>query len=123
MTVQVIEKNGTPEWAVIPYADYIRLLEEAEELEDIRDYEAIKKAIEAGEEELVPGELAFAIAYGENPIRVWREHRELTQVELAEKAGISKPYLSQIESGKRKGSAKVLSAIAQALNLDIDDIL
>jgi len=54
---------------------------------------------------------------------VWREHRGLTQQQLAEAAGISVPYLSQIEAGKRQGSAEVLAAIAKALGLALDDIV
>lgn len=30
--VQVIEKDGKPEWAIIPYETYIKLVEEAEML-------------------------------------------------------------------------------------------
>ncbi len=82
-------------------------------LQDIRDYDEAKQAVEAGEE-LVPSEVTYAILDGENLIRVWREHRKLTQQQLATAAGISTPYLSQIESGKRTGSADVLSAIARS---------
>jgi len=120
--VQIIEKDGKPEWAVIPYHIYERLAEDVEMLQDIRDYDQAKQAIEDGEE-VVPGQVTCAILDGENPIRVWREHRGLTQQQLAESAGISTPYLSQIESGKRKGTADVLTAIAKALNLSLDDIV
>jgi transcriptional regulator with XRE-family HTH domain len=71
----------------------------------------------------VPGEVTYAILDGGHPVRVWREHRGLTQQQLAEAAGISIPYLSQIESGKRRGSAKVLAAIARELRLSLDDII
>jgi len=47
----------------------------------------------------------------------------MTQQDLARKAGISVPYLSQIETGKRKGSLKVLSATARALKVSLDHIL
>ncbi len=122
MNVQIIEKDGRPEWAVIPYATYQRLTEAAEMLQDIRDYDDAKKAVEKGEE-LVPSKVTYAILDGENPIRVWREHRGLTQQQLADAANISTPYLSQIESGKRKGSTGVLRAIAKALDLSLDDIV
>ena len=122
MSVQVIEKDGKPEWAVIPYDDYQRLLEEAEMLQDIRVYDEAKEAIQKGEE-LVPSEVTYALLDGENPVRVWREHRGLTQQQLAQAAGISVPYLSQIESGRRKGSVRVLTAIARALDLELDDIV
>jgi DNA-binding XRE family transcriptional regulator len=122
MNAQVIEKDGKPEWAVIPYEEYERLVEEAEMLQDIRAYDEVKKAIEEGEE-LIPGEVTYAILDGENPIRVWRDYRGLTQQQLAEAAGISVPYLSQIESGKRKGTTGILSAIAEVLGLSLDDVV
>ena len=122
MSVQIIERDGTPEWAVIPYKEYLRLVEEAEMLEDIREYDKAIEAIADGEE-LIPNGIVYAILDGENPIRVWREFRGLTQRELAEAAGISKPYLSQIETGKRSGTTEVLSAIANALDLSLDDIV
>jgi transcriptional regulator with XRE-family HTH domain len=46
----------------------------------------------------------------------------LTQQELAERAGISKPYLSQIETGKRQGTVETLSAIARSLGVPLDAI-
>ena len=122
MNIQVIERNGNPEWAIIPYKDYLRLVEEAEMLNDVLDYDMAIEAVKQGEE-LVPSEVAYAILDGENPIRVWREYRGYTQQQLSEAAGISKPYLSQIETGKRTGTTEVLSGIAKALDLTIDDIV
>jgi DNA-binding XRE family transcriptional regulator len=123
MSVQIIEKDGNPEWAVLPYETYLLLVEEAEMLQDVRDYDATVEAIEQGEVELIPGEVVYAILDGENPIRVWREYRGLTQKQLAEAANISKPYLSQLETGKRTGTTEVLTAVANALNLSLDDIV
>jgi DNA-binding XRE family transcriptional regulator len=122
MSVQVIEKDGKPEWAVIPYEEYQRLLEEAEMLQDIRAYDEAKSLV-AGGEELIPSEVTYAILDGENPVRVWREYRGLTQQQVAEKAGISKPYLSQLETGQRKGTMEVLSAIARVLDLSLEDLV
>jgi DNA-binding XRE family transcriptional regulator len=121
--IQLIERNGKPEWAVLPYEEYLRLVEQAEMLEDIRDYDASKAAIERGEDELIPAEVVFAILDGENPVKVWREFRNLTQQQLAEAAGISKPYLSQIENGKRSGTTEVITAIANALNVSVDELV
>jgi transcriptional regulator with XRE-family HTH domain len=88
----------------------------------VRAYDEAKRALVEGEE-LIPSEVTYAILDGGNPIRVWRERRGLTQQQLAEAAGISVPYLSQIESGKRGGSAEVLAVIARALGLALDDIV
>ena len=123
MSVQIIKKDGRPEWAVIPYEEYQRLREAADMLQDVRDYDEVKSTLARGEEELIPSEVTYALRDGENPLRVWREYRGLTQQQVAEKAGISKPYLSQLESGQRKGTTEVLSAIARALNVSLDDLV
>lgn len=123
MSVQIIERDGNPEWAVIPYKEYLRLVAEAEMLQDVRDYDTTLEAIKKGEEETIPAKVVYAVLDGENPIRVWREYRGLTQQQLAETAGISTPYLSQLESGKRTGSTEVISAIANALGLTLEDIV
>jgi DNA-binding XRE family transcriptional regulator len=108
---------------VLPYEEYQRLVAEAEMLQDIRDYDVVKLAIANGEEELIPSEVTYALLDGENPIRVWREYRGLTQQQVADEAGISKPYLSQLESGQRKGATEVLAAVARALNVLLDDLV
>ena len=122
-TIQIIVRDGKPEWAVLPYETYLKLAEEAEMLENIRDYDAVKAAIERGEQEVLPSELTYAILDGENPIKVWREYRGLTQQQLAEATGISTPYLSQIEKNRRTGTKEVLMAIARALKVTLDDII
>jgi DNA-binding XRE family transcriptional regulator len=123
MTVQVIKNKDELEWAVIPYNDYLTLIEKAEMLDDVDDYDRIQSAIIRGEEELIPSEIVDAILDGQTPIKVFREYRLLSQHELADKVGISVPYLSQIETQKRQGSIRVLTAIARALNVTLDMIL
>lgn len=122
MNVQIIVKEGQPEYAVIPYETYIQLVEDSEMLADIRDYDAAMQAIAAGEK-LIPAEVVYALVDGENPVRVWRRHRGMSQAQLAEMAGISAAYLSQIESGRRDGTADVLSKLAAALMVTLDDLV
>jgi len=121
--IQIIERDGEPEYAVLPYAEYLHLVEQAEMLEDIRDYDSAKAALESGAEELVPAEVVFAILDGESPVKVWREHRGMTQQQLADAAGISTPYLSQIETGKRRGTTGILGKLAQGLDVSVDDLV
>ena len=60
---------------------------------------------------------------GEHPIKLWREERKLTVETLAEQAGISKAFLSQIENGKRQGTAKTLKALAVVLQVPLDVLI
>jgi len=123
MNVQLIERNGHPEWAILPYKEYLQLVEQAETLQDIQDYDRIKAAVESGEEEVIPAEVAYTLAEGESPVKVWREYRQLTQTQLAELVGMSVPFLSQIETAKRKASMKIMVAIAKALRVKVDDLI
>ena len=50
-------------------------------------------------------------------IRAQRERANLSLRRLAESAGISNPYLSQIERGIRKPSAEILKNLARALEI------
>lgn len=53
-------------------------------------------------------------------IRAQREAAQVSVRQLAEKAGVSNPYLSQIERGLRKPSAEVLNQIAKALRMSAE---
>jgi len=96
MTVQVIKQRDKPEWAVVPYQEYLTLLEKAEMLQDVQDYDSAKMALEEGKEELLPESFVNELLEGANPVKLWREYRGLTQKKLADAAGISIPYLSQL---------------------------
>lgn len=120
MRVQIIKRNNKPEWAVIPYDAYLELVEKAEILQDVQDYESVKAALARGDEELIPAEVVNAVLDGANEIKTWREFRGMSQSDLAKRVNISTPYLSQLEANKRKGSLKVLSAIARELNISLD---
>jgi len=123
MTVQIIKKGDKPEWAVLPYEDYIQLIENLEMAQDIQEYDNAKAALDRGEDELIPSDVVYAILDGANSIKTWREYRMLSQHELAEKARISVPYLSQLETNKHKGSLTVLSAIAKALKVSLEHVV
>ncbi|WP_024443429.1 MULTISPECIES: helix-turn-helix domain-containing protein [unclassified Mycobacterium] len=53
-------------------------------------------------------------------IRSQREAAQVSMRQLADKAGVSNPYLSQIERGLRKPSADVLNQIAKALRVSAE---
>ena len=122
MSAQFIEIEGK-QVVIIPADDYRILVEKAEMLDDVAAYDRAKAALAAGDEELVPALVANAILDGENPVRVWRLHRDMSQVQLAEAAGISQAYLAQIETGKREGTLSLYRSLADALELDLEDLV
>ncbi|QLH41550.1 MAG: helix-turn-helix transcriptional regulator [Coxiellaceae bacterium] len=103
----------------MPAEEYEQLLKL---LQDIEDIEAVIQGNE-NKSELFPLELVEKIAQGENPIKIFREYRGLSQIEMAKKVSVSRQYVSQLESGERKGSAKILKAIAKELNVELEDIV
>jgi transcriptional regulator with XRE-family HTH domain len=56
-------------------------------------------------------------------IRAQRKAAEMSLRELAEKANVSNPYISQIERGLHEPSMRVLRSISSALNLPLDALL
>jgi DNA-binding XRE family transcriptional regulator len=117
--IQFIERDGKREFAVIPIELYERLSAALEDADDAALFEAARAADDGFR---IPAAVAHALLDGEQPVKVWREQRGLTQEVLAEKAGISKAYLCQIETRKRTGALKTLKAIADALALKVDDL-
>ena len=111
------------ELVVVPAADYRSLVEAAEMAEDVAIYDEIKQRLAAGEEELIPAEYVYRMLDGENRVAVWREIRGLSAKVLAEAAGITQAYLSQIETGKRDGTIGTMKKIANALKVTIDDLV
>ena len=87
-------------------------------LADVQAYDVAK----ARAEEPLPLAVVDRMLAGESEVRVFREHRGLTQAALAEAAGISVPYLSQIEARRRRPSTAVLQRLATRLAVTIDDL-
>lgn len=110
--VQIIEHNGKPAYAVVPIQIWLRLCAAAEDAEDIAD---LKRFDREDDGVRIPVSVALTIADGAQPLRAWREHRGLTLQALADAAGVSKPYVSQIERGKRAGTTLTLKKLALAL--------
>lgn len=96
--------------------------EEFEDMMDIIMAKEIMARVAAGEETW-PAELVYELLETDSRIRTFRTYRKMTVSELAEAAGISQPYLSEIEAGKKTGSVDVLKRIASVLNVDLDDLV
>jgi DNA-binding XRE family transcriptional regulator len=90
--------------------------------EIIEDAEATAAYHRARDQERVPIELVDRLLAGENPVKVWREHRGLSQRDLAARAGLNFAYLSQIETGARRGSIETMKKLAEALGVEFGDL-
>ena len=121
--VQTIrDKKGRPAYAVLPYDEYESLRAAAQQAREVAEAEATLARMRAGIEG-APIEVVKRILAGARPIRAWREHRGLTLTALAAAAGISHAYLSEIETGRRDGSLRILTRVAHALEVAPAELL
>ena len=118
------EKTAKGEVAILPRADYetliARLNEKEEDAGTARIVDAANAALNEGRDVLLPLDVSRRLMEGENPVKVLREFRTLSQMDLALVVGIKQPYLSAIESGQRKGPLELHTKIAQALGVPLD---
>lgn len=99
MSVQVIMRDGAPEYAVLPWDDYQALLAAAGQAAEIARPKSINKP-------------SFS------DLARLREARQLSQADLARAVGISPAYLALIETGERDPGDAIRSALARALQVD-----
>lgn len=122
MTVK-FETTPKGDIAIMPRAEYERLRALANEaIEDAGTARLVARArreVAAGAP-LLPKATVDRLAAGENPIRVLREFREQTQAELVHRVGITQGYLSDLETGKRKGPFELHQKIARALGVPFE---
>lgn len=107
----------------IPIDEYRALQAAVEDLADLRAYDRAKAAVVSGEEELLPADLVRRMMGGESLLRLWREHRGLSQAELARASGVNRVQIINIESGKARGSIETLRRLADALGVSLDDLV
>ena len=102
------------ETVTITRQEYDALLERNGELEDAL------AAIRADDGIRIPHEVALAIINGARPMAAYRKHQGVTLQDLSERTGLAVSYLSEIERGRKPGSAAALSRIASSLGTTID---
>lgn len=93
-------------------------------LDDNSDRAAIDRALredEAGD--TIPGEIVNAILDGVTPLRAWRQYREFTLEMLADRIGVSKEHLSQIENGQKSGTVDIFRRLSTILDVELDDLI
>ena len=118
-------KEGRKTFIKLPEVEFNNLLQELEDLRDLQAVRSAKKNIAAGEE-TIPFELVKALVDAEHSgqrIAIWRKYRGIKRDELAKIVGVTGPYISMIESGKRNGDIKLFKEFAAAFDCDVDVLL
>jgi ribosome-binding protein aMBF1 (putative translation factor) len=117
------QKTPSGEVAILPRKDYELLVAKASEADEdagtARIVARARKEIASGGP-LLPKDIVDRMANGENPVRVLREWRDVTQMYLSFKTNLSQGYISDIENGRRTGTAAALRLIASVLKVPLD---
>jgi len=117
------KKTEKGEVAILPRKEYEALVAKAAEADEDKGTARLvaraRKEIAAGTP-LIPKKVVDRIANGENALRVLREWRDVPQLYLSFKTEIGQGYLSDLENGRRKGTAEVWKRIAKVLNVPLD---
>ena len=117
------QKTSRGEVAILPRKDYEVLIAKASEAdEDAGTVRLVAKARDeiAGGGPLLPKAVVDRLANGEQPVRVLREWRDITQMHLSFKTNLSQGHISDIENGRRTGTAAALRLIAGVLKVPLD---
>jgi DNA-binding XRE family transcriptional regulator len=96
---------------------------EYQDLVDARDHAIAMREVATGAmETLTEAELDEYLA-APTPLAFWRARRGMTQAALAAAAGVTQPYLAQIEAGARIGSIRIHARLAKALRVRVEDLV
>ena len=122
-TPQIIKTASGEELVVLTKADYEALLlgfvGDDEDAEDVAIYDARKAELTRAGVTL-PVEVSAAILRGDSRLKAIRNWRDVTQTEIAAKTSIGQGYLSDLESGRRKGTPDTLKLLAEFLNVPLE---
>lgn len=121
MKPQTITSPSGDELVVLARSEYEALVAAAsardEEADDVAVYDRRKAELAAGLDARLPPEVSARLLKGESLLKSLRNWRDMTQMHLAFKTGLGQGYLSDLESGRRKGTPKTLKMIAAALKV------
>jgi Helix-turn-helix len=117
------QRTARGEVAILPRKEYEALVAKAAEADEDSGTERLvrlaRDAVAAGAP-LLPKDVVDRLARGDNPVRVLREWRDLTQLYLSFKTGLSQGYISDVETGRRTGTAAALRRVADVLKVPLD---
>ena len=111
MKVQFVTTPSGDDMALLPRKDYEALLERLAELEEDENDLAVYDARKAELNPALPADLSKRIVQGDSLLKAIRNWRDLTQMQVEQRTGIAQGYLSDLESGRRKGADETLKKL------------
>lgn len=114
---------GNKQYAMIPMDEYEDMMDDLQDMQEIGKILEIHRQIKTGEMPTYPASVVNALINGVNPVKVYREHKGLTQQELADKIGKSVAMIRKIENGESEASVSTMKAIANVLDTDVDSLI
>ena len=106
--LQIIKHENKPAFAVIPWKEYKYLINNLPDPNEVDVY--------------FPNEVVKANIRGDTLIKAWREYLDITQEELAKKAGIKQPSLARIEKSNSNHRTSTLKKLATSMGLSIEQL-
>ena len=118
MDIRKFSENGTT-YVKMPLEHFELIMDWV----DAQEAETTMKRIRSGEEEAWPSWVVDRLLAGDNPTKVIREWRGLTQKSLANQTAISLSMIARIERNSCDPRIGNLRKLADALRVDLDDLI
>lgn len=112
MKVQFVTTPSGDDMAILPRKDYEELLQRLAEFEEDEEDVALYDARKATLNPALPPEVSQRMLKGESLLKSIRNWRDMTQMQVEFKTDIAQGYLSDLESGRRKGTDETLRKLA-----------
>jgi len=99
--VQIINQGDKPAFAVLPYAEYLALMQSTQKVESTIPH----------------GIVGLCVTRRISLLAAWRIYHGLSQLDLAEMIGVTQPAIAQMERSERRLQQRTLQRLADALRV------
>jgi ribosome-binding protein aMBF1 (putative translation factor) len=116
---QMFRTPDGAEMVIITKAEYDFLAARVEEDDDeAAVFDERMAEVAAGKAPALPVEVTALMLRGDSLLKALRKWRDLSQFDLVGRTSLAQGYISDLESGKRKGTPETMRRLAAALEID-----
>ena len=123
MTIVRTQTPSGESIVIMPEAEFERLAALAEDASDLQTLATSQARLASGEDEMLSEADLDALRQAPSPLAFWRGRRGLSTAELAARSGISCADLTATEDGTGTSDIVVLRSLADALGVDLEDLV